>query len=267
MKMTLLEMVRDIMSDGDADDIGSITDTEESEQVARIVRTTFYEMIEHRNWPHLSKFRQMGAVGDSEKPTHFMLPEDIKELQYFSYDVSLNPDVEEYRKMTWLDPEEFLRRSNQLLTSSASTTTVTDFEGARFKVHNDKMPQYYTSFDDRYIILDAYYSALNATLITDKTQSRMYISPSWQHVDEHVPDLPTEAFPGFLAECKSVYFITLKQVANEKEEQKSRRQASWMSRKAWQVNGGIKYPDYGRTRRKYRGPHFDKNSYKDRYDG
>lgn len=264
MKMSLVEIVREIMSDMSSDDISSISDTEESEQIARIVRSTYYEMIGHRNWPHLKRFRQLEAVSDSNYPTHFLLPDDIKELVFFNYDVSEYGDTDEdYQKMKWLEPEEFLRRANQLKSSDSTSTSVTDYSGARFLVRNDRVPMYYTSFDDRYVVLDAYPSGTNATLVTDRTQTAMYITPSWSMVDDFVPDLPVEAFPGFVAECKSTAFATLMQLPNEKEEQKSRRQSAWLSRRAWQANGGLRYPDYGRKGRRRFGQPFDKSSYKE----
>jgi len=247
--MTYIEIVREIMSDMISDDVDSITDTEESEQVARIVRSTYYEMIGRRNWPHLKRFSQINAVSDTEKPTHFKLPENIKELLFVHYDTaSLSSSDEEYKVMKWIDPDAFLRKTNQNKSSASTSQVVTDYSGARFIIRNDKMPTYYTSFDDKYIVMDSFDSSVNSTLITDKTQCSFYETPVWKMEDDFVPDLPIEAFPGFLAECKSVAFVTLLQVANEKEEQKARRQNSWMSRKAWVANGGIKYPNYGRRR-------------------
>ncbi|MNE83170.1 hypothetical protein D3C80_1799620 [compost metagenome] len=54
----------------------------------------------------------------------------------------------------------------------------------------------------------------------------------------------------------------LKQMADSKAEQEARRQQTWLSRKAWRVAGGIKYPDYGRLKGKGPSPYFDKNNKK-----
>jgi len=53
MKLTLLEIVQDIMNDMDGDEVNAISDTIESQQVAQIVKTTYLEMMANRNWPHL----------------------------------------------------------------------------------------------------------------------------------------------------------------------------------------------------------------------
>ncbi|MDT1790558.1 hypothetical protein, partial [Salmonella enterica] len=74
------------------------------------------------------------------------------------------------------------------------------------------------------------------------------VMPTWSQTDSFVPDLPEEAFISLLEEAKSKAALKLKQEADQKAEQESIRQRNWLSRKAWKVNGGIKYPDYGRGR-------------------
>ena len=70
--------------------------------------------------------------------------------------------------------------------------------------------------------------------------------PSWVHTDSAIPDLPSEAFAALLEESKSVAFHTLKQMNNDKSEQKARRQQRWLSQKAWAVSDLELYPDFGR---------------------
>ncbi len=45
MKYTLLEIVQEILSDMDSDEVNSIDDTTESEQVATIVKSTYLSMM------------------------------------------------------------------------------------------------------------------------------------------------------------------------------------------------------------------------------
>jgi len=53
MKSDLLKLVQDISSSMDGDDIGSINDTFESEQIVTILRTVYRDLITTRNSPHL----------------------------------------------------------------------------------------------------------------------------------------------------------------------------------------------------------------------
>jgi len=49
-KLTVLDMVQDVLSDMDSDEVSSIDDTVEAMQVAQIIKTAFYEVINDGDW-------------------------------------------------------------------------------------------------------------------------------------------------------------------------------------------------------------------------
>lgn len=251
MKMTLLEIVQDILNDMDSDPVNSIDDTTESQQVAQIVKTSFYSIISNRNWPHLRNLVQLNALSSTAKPNYLIVPEQVKELELFKYDITAVGDTNvELKDVTYKEPDEFLRYVSQRNTSNANVNVVTDFSGVKLLILNDTAPQFWTSFDDTYIVTDSYDATAASTLVKDKTQCMAYSSPDWTHTDSAIPNLPEEAFTALLEEAKSAAFLTLKQVANQKAEQRATRQQRWLSRKAWRAHGGIQYDDYGRKGRK-----------------
>lgn len=244
MRKTLLEIVQDILNDMDADAVNSINDTVESQQVASIVRSCYEERMANRNWPHMRKLIQLDHSGDLTKPNYLRLPDNIKEMSEFSYNVGV--DKKEYVRVIYKYPEEFLALLNQRDSSKTNIRVVVDPAGAELLVQDDKAPQYYTSFDDKHLVFDSFDVTVDDTLKKSKTQCVAYIFPAWSHVDEFVPDLPAEAFPLLVEEAKSTAFFALKQTINDKSEQKAGRQSRWLARRAWNVKGGIKYPNYGR---------------------
>jgi hypothetical protein len=251
MKMSLLEMVTDILNDMDSDEVNSITDTIESQQVAQIVKTCYFEMLGNRNWPHLRQMFQLNDSGYIDKPNYLKIPDNIKELSFFKYDkfTASNP------KTTILDveykhPDSFLRLVSSRNSLNANVQTVSDFSGVKLLILKDVPPTYWTSFDDTYIVTDSYDNAVDDTLHASKTQCLGYVEPLWNHENDFIPDLPSEAFSALLSEAKSTAFLALKQVPNQKAEQKANRQNRWLARKAWTANGGIVYPNYGRASRK-----------------
>tara|TARA_R110000772_G_scaffold64511_3_gene144277 strand:- start:231 stop:1046 length:816 start_codon:yes stop_codon:yes gene_type:complete len=250
-KMTLLEIVQDILNDADSDQVNSINDTVESLQVAQIVKTSYFEMIANRNWPHLRRTVRLVDVLDTTRPTHLRLPEGTKELLLFNYNKRKEDDLtrDRYQSVQYQEPEVFLDRSNRRNSTESNVGTAEDFGGVNFHYRNDIPASYYTSFDDDYVVLDAYDGDIETTLHADQTQCVIYFDPVWVHDDSALPDLPSEAFPALLEEAKSTAFVVLKQEANVKSEQKARRQQRWLSRKARKISGGVKYPDYGRKRR------------------
>lgn len=248
-KKTLLEMTQDILNDMDSDNVNSINDTVESQQVAAIIRSCFEEMIGNRNWPHLKKLVQFDSLSDMSRPNYMKLPLGMKELVLFKYDCREDGDEDKnYQDVTYKDPDDFLRYVSLRKSSADNVIEVTDTSGVVLLIFNDKAPQYWTSFDDLYIVTDAYDSEVDDTLQTSKTQCIAYMEPTWQHIDEYVPFLPEEAFPALVNEAKSTASILIKQMANQKAEQKAARQNRWLSRKAWKAHGGLDYPDYGRKR-------------------
>ena len=250
-KMSLLEMVQDILSDMDADEVNSINDTVESVQVAQIIKTCYFEMLSNRNWPHMRKLLQLESIGDITKPNYLKLPENLKQLDAFKYDVrKLVGDKVDIKDISFKEPDAFLRYTSQRNSLSTDVTTVTDFSGTSLLILNDVAPTYWTSFDDVYIITDSYNESLESTLQESKTQCIAYVYPTWTKTDSFVPDLPIDAFSALLEESKSTAFITLKQMANQKAEQKAGRQQRWLSRKAWRAHGGIQYSDFGRKNRR-----------------
>ena len=244
-KLTLLDMVQDILSDLDSDEVNSINDTVEAQQVASRIQTTFFDIIGNRNWPHLKSTLQIDSSNDLTKPTHLVLPENIKELTYFGYDVRKVTDVRtRYEKIRYVEPQEFLIRTNPRNDNNSNVIVVVD--EVDLLILNDRAPTFWTSFNDTEMVLDAFDSAVDDTIKTDKTQAVAYLSPTFSLVDDFVANLPVEAFPAFLSKAKTACFNILKQEFNQLENDESMRQQRWLSRKAWKAHASKIYPDYGR---------------------
>ena len=253
MKKTLLQLTQDILSDMNSDEVNSITDSLESLQVAQIIRSVYEEMIAAKNWPHLRTLMQLNASGDSDKPTHMKLPDDIKELVEIQYNSKKVGDTrEKFELIEYMHPDAFIRHTNNRNSDNADVDVVTDVSGVSLLIMNDKAPEFWTSFDDEWIVFDSYDSEVESTLQKSKSQCIAFRLPTFSVADNFTPDLPAEAFPALLAEAKSTCFLRLKQMPDQKAEQQATRQKNWLSRKAWQAKGGIRFPDYGRRSRKGR---------------
>jgi len=123
-------------------------------------------------------------------------------------------------------------------------------QGIKLIIKTNQPPQYWTSFDDEYVILDSYQIAMESTLQSSKSLITAYIEPKWDTLDTFVPDLPPEAFAMLTEEAKSTAFFAMKEEVNQKAEAKAQRQQRWLSRKARRLHGGIRYENFGRRTRK-----------------
>jgi hypothetical protein len=251
MKYTLLEIVQEILSDMDSDEVNSISDTAESEQIAVIVKSTFNAMMVNRDWPHTRKLVSFLASGTTALPTHLKLKSGVKRMITVTYNkVKQGETRKQYLPVKYLEPDAFLRRQNTLNSDQSNVDIITDPTGVELLIRNDISPEYYTSFDDSFMVFDSYDSEVDSTLQESKVQAMAYVLPTWVHTDTSVPDLPDDAFPLLVEESKAKSQFKLRQFVDSKAEIEAGRQNRWLSRKARKIEGGIKYPDYGRNGRK-----------------
>ena len=246
-KLTVLEIVQDVLNDLDGDFVNSIDDTEESQQIAAIVASTYRAMMSNRNWPHTNRTVNLTPSGTSLRPTHMSIEDDIKELISIYYDKKKNGETAiRMSEVKWKEPDDFLRYTYSRNSDNDDVETINDPSGVKLLILNDKAPEYFTTFDDTTLVFDSYDSEVDSTLQATKTLARAYIMPPFSLTDTFIPDLPEEAFSAFVEEVKSKSAYKIKQFEDVKSEQEAARQGRWLSRKAWRVHGGVRYPNYGR---------------------
>ena len=117
-------------------------------------------------------------------------------------------------------------------------------------IQNNKAPEYWTSFDDKYIIFDSYDVAVDASgLAAAKTKCHGQSIPTWTSSNSFTPTLDANKFAYLLAEAKATCFANLKSEENPKLERQVRNQ------KAKQQNNNYRYkrnefqvrqPNFGR---------------------
>lgn len=250
-KFTVLEIVQDILNDMDTDEVNSIDDTAESQQVAQIVSTTFHSMMANRNWPHLREITTLTPSGSSSLPTVMTLADDVKEVVSINYNAARLGDTRKnYKEMKFLEIDDFLRHTNARNSGNSNITTMS-YKGTELFIQNDQPPKYYTSFDDKELVFDSYDSVIDDTLQESKTQLVIYKMPSLVIADNTIPDLPDEAFPALIEEAKSRAMFRIKQMPDQKAEAEARKQQKWLANMAHRVDQGDLYPNYGRKSHKY----------------
>ena len=221
-KMTLIEIVQNILSAMDSDEVNSFGDTVEAVQVADIVQETFYEIIGGLEEPHRSNSFRLESLSNVDKPNYLKLPGSVKDVEALYYDKQKSSKVT-WEEVTYLVPSEFVKLSLQQSTGS-DVTAIIDFSGATHYIINNANPTYYTSFDDEYLIFNAWDNDVESTLQEHKSLALGTEMPSFTMEDTFIPDLPADYFPLLLSEAKQSAFVNLKQVSNSIEDRRSRRQ-------------------------------------------
>lgn len=252
MKMTLLEIVQTVCSELGLDNISSLGDSPDAERVSTLAKTSFYEFINQRSsWPHLQTYRSLEASVDVDLPNGFIMPDDAVELRWFKYDTSDAADLTKMRELCYLTPECFVEHvTGRSEHSTYDYQTIHLPNHLSLRVRKDKAPEYWTSFDDKWIITDSYDSSQGSTLVSARSQALYIRSPRWMYADEFVPDLPTDCFSAYLAEVRSLASVAILETENAKAEQQANRGRRVLSNKNWVTHETqTEYPNYGRQGR------------------
>ena len=254
MKMTLLEMVIRVLNASEGDEINSISDTIEAYETATDIQTVYYDIIGRKDWQFLRVLETLDSVGDSNYPTHLLIPEHTSKIETLSYNKRQSIGGRNlYKQVHYKYPDEFLVYVNGRDNTATNYSEITDINGAKFTIRTDAHPTYFTSFDDKYIVMDAYDSAIENTLQGSQTQTLIYKHPVWSMTDNFTPELPAEMFPMFLAECMSFKIAKDENRLIQKTEQTAGRHQRHLSQTHGVVQGGVRLPNYGRTPRKAAG--------------
>jgi hypothetical protein len=253
-KMTLLQIVQNILSAMSSDEVNSISDTVESLQVAEEVKTTFYELYGNRDIATFEGLVTLESPASTTTPHLLTCPSNVSYIRWLKYrDHDASNDLM-YKDVQYLEPEEFIKRIvEQPDPASAVNVTLVPTSTVTYPIANDRAPQYYTILDDdQTLVFDAYNAAQESYLTGSNSLAWAVQFKEFQLSDSFIPPIDANLFPHFLHECRSACFVNIKEVANSKEEQRARRQLvrsqTRLGRTSAQKKGVLSHVDYSRKR-------------------
>lgn len=222
MKMTLLDLTQQILSKANSDEVNSIGDTVESQQIANEIKNTYYAMIGNIELPYQYNLIPLESSGDINRPTHMKVADNVDNFKWIQYNCG-TPTVPDYQEVLYLTPEQFILKVTDYEDGN-TPMLVQDYSGTYLTIFSDKKPQWFTLFDDVHVVFDSYDSSVDDTLQESKVRAFGQTIPSWNMTDDFVPDLPAKHFPQLLAEAASACMVYLKQTASPIDQQRARQQ-------------------------------------------
>ena len=242
-QMNVLAMVQSIANDMESDPVNSISDTVEAEQITQILKDTYYELLEHKDWGRQRKMLTLTETS-ATTPTVFQIPDNVTHLTSLKYKNSDDKYVDLIRE----DPEEF---NNRMLgnTSSMSNVVAQVIPNSDLTIYvlTDRQPSFWTSYDDYYIVMDAYDSTVDSYLRQAKLITWGEAFPTWTNSDTFVPIFPDNMYSYLLAEAKQRCFAHIKQMSSPVVAKQARQGAiRSQGHKAWKQNGGPERANFGR---------------------
>lgn len=219
---TVLQYVQSCLSTMDSDEVDAINDTAESMQVANLLSDVYFELLNRQEWEFLKGPVTLTAAGDITQPTRFNVPAGLRHLHNLWYNVSTSGGVER-RELTFMEPADFL---NVLGSGLAATgkTLVTLPSQIQFYVRNDRMPSFWTTFDDQSVWCDAFRTATETSLVSSKVSALGVTIPAFSVTDTFVPTLPENTVPLLQASLNAAAHLYFKQQASAPDEVRVRRQ-------------------------------------------
>lgn len=247
---TVLQYVQATLNVMDSDNVDDISDTLESLQIANHLENVYYELLERQDWSFLHQAINITAAADTSSPTKFSIDSSTRSIDWLRYNTATDGTEYDPRNLRYIEPEEFVLRLSGGIDSD-SHTLVTVGSSIRFYVSNDRMPEFWTSFDDENIFMDAYDSDLESTLTTARIDGWGVVIPTFQVDNTHTPDIPEHMVQLLQSELNRQSFKHFKQQESTTDEQKARRQLAQQRRRESKVSRPTEQyytRDYGRKR-------------------
>lgn len=257
MKRTLLELTQDILASMDGEEVTDIADTSESASVANIVRQNFYEIASNFKLPEHHTFFALTETSSST-PTMMTKPSDVMSISWIKYNYILTGHTDpEFNEVAFMPKNDFFRMLDGFNTDYDTIDSYdATISGGTFPIKyiNDKMPQYYTSYDDNTLVFDSFDVGEDTFLRANKTWCWGLKEASWSHTSSHTPALDHKLSNLLFQRAKSQCFMELKQVEQPSAERKARRAELTLNKEkhdinadnVWYYHNPAQLPNYGR---------------------
>lgn len=248
MQRTVLELVQAILTESGGDEVNSISDTIEANDVATLMSQIYSEMVDEFSLPSVSTLQALVGLGDLDRPNIMQIPDEAYDIKWIKYDNRLEDTANlDYSTIHYKCPEEFVTMVNgQPSTDTANYQTITYATNIPLVVNKTKGPAYWTSFDDNYIVFDAYNSNLESTLQSSKSIFYSETRPQFYIEDDFIPELPENLENVLYIQTLNRYLGTDDRVNPIAQRQESRGRVR-IQRNKWK-QGRQKYtdPNFGR---------------------
>lgn len=253
-KQTLLELTQNILSAMSSDEVNSITDTVESQQVAEEIRNTYFELYSNRNLNQFESLINLESLNDPDTPHVMTYPADVRQIRWIKYKNFRSNG--RFDTVEYICPEDFIYRVVETSLGALTpykTVTLLPTSSVTYSIAANRVPQYFTVFDkDKTVVFDSYDLESENFLTGSSALAWASQESSFVLEDDFIPDLEIQLFPHLLAEAKAACFVNLKEVSNSKEEQRARRQLVKSQNKTAKITdedrGPFYHTDYSRRR-------------------
>jgi hypothetical protein len=193
-------------------------DTDESRSAAYIVRRQLNALVKlYPESVKKNKIRELSSLSNEDTPTSFTKSPEIEEIYWIKYKTN-----GKYKAVTYVTPEDFINRADMADTTQSYIQTVA-INSVDVPIFNDRPPNYWTTFDNSVIVMDAFDSDVDSTLQASKSQA--YVREKYTFTFSNTFEIPLDEtlVSVLLEEAISSAYVEFKGSVNPKAEQQARR--------------------------------------------
>lgn len=254
LKKSLLQVVQSVLGAMESDAVDTIGETPESEQVVMIAQEVYEELATYQDIPQFQKVSQMLGSNSVSLATVMKIPADCTDIGIIRYKQFSDSGRVKMERIEYQDKNTFL--DSQLCLDTSDTAKVGENvfpDNIRIPYYKDRNPCYWTSFDDETIVFDAVNTNYENTLTNDNSLVISYVVPEFKLEDTFLIPLPDQLQSQYLAQVKEVAFSEQKNIPNQIQSEKSRRQRKRNWHHASSTDGlnngnqGEPFTGFGRT--------------------
>lgn len=233
-------MVQSILNSMDKENVNSITDLEESQQIALTIKETYDNLMTDRDWSFLKLVTQLQAVGDLTQPTKIKIPVSIRKIEKLKYNKKeLGDTTNKFLDVTYLSPVDFINIVCSRSSDDSNAVVSTLETGVPMVIHDDIAPMYWTSFDDEFIYFDSYDSAVDTTVQASKSLIYAVKAPTFTVDDTFEPDIPEKMLTMLLESARRVCSKRFNQQVDEEAEISSKKKYNSLRNRESRSDGGL----------------------------
>lgn len=223
-KYTLLKMVQLVGAAINSDEIDSLGETREANDIQTILEQALNDLTTRRAWEFLRD--QIMPLDAGTTVASLVIPDGVTDLQEVRYSSArVLGDPKQHRVMRYITPAEFLDMSNRHSPSASNVEEITGPGGILLYVKNDTPPSVYTTFDESELFFDSYNAetdptgldVANSIIIATVSITTASADPTW------VAPIPERMFQVWLYESYAMASNQLRQFDNPRYERMARR--------------------------------------------
>lgn len=249
----LLEIVQDILSIMNDDEVNSIHDTTRASDVAKLVRDAYVELTAFDLIPELMKITQLDPVSDSDFPVVLKVPSDVTKVQSIRYNCRLPSDEFDYYKdIPFVTPSTFLTNHNFTRKLDDSYVDMVLLGGAgisespSIRVRNDSPPTAWTTFDDTHIIFNSWHKGVENTMQNVNSAAIVSYSPQFLFEDSFTMPVDLRALTYIIARAKNLSFDIYKGYVPAELVRSERKSKAALNNAKTKLTGGLDWSAFGR---------------------